>query len=262
MLNVIINEELYDKEFVEKWTFGFGELKQRVQEYSPDKVAEITWVPGEKIIEAARLFATNKPASVNWSQPIDANPEGTVVCQAINHLWAITGNIDIPGGMVIAQPSHGVSNYPFNTQDLLNLYGEELIKKLSEKRIGADRYPLVKNFRGWAQPDVLIEQMETGKPYPIKGAWIQTSNIIGGQAIEQVRAVQDVRYPPAIVCRQQVGGPLHCIINYHPMIDGIAPQVIALQVKQARLAVAYDLRARRRVTVEVLNDPVEGQSRL
>ena len=187
MLNVIINEELYDKEFVEKWTFGFGELKQRVQEYPPDKVVEITWVPREKIIEAARLFATNKPASVNWSQPIDANPEGTVVCQAINHLWAITGNIDIPGGMVIAQPSHGVSNYPFNTQDLLNLYGEELVRKLSEKRIGADRYPLVKNFRGWAQPDVLIEQMETGKPYPIKGAWIQTSNIIGGQAIDTRR---------------------------------------------------------------------------
>src|SRR5512137_2662754 len=46
----------------------------------------------------------------------------------------------------------------------------------------ADRYPMVKGFRGWGQPDVLLEQLETSKPYKIHGAWIQTSNPIGGQA--------------------------------------------------------------------------------
>lgn len=43
-LNVIINEDLYDHEFVEKWTYGFDQLKERVQEYPPAKVAEITWI--------------------------------------------------------------------------------------------------------------------------------------------------------------------------------------------------------------------------
>ena len=42
MLNVIINEELYDKEFVEKWTYGFDRLKERVQQYPVSKVSEIT----------------------------------------------------------------------------------------------------------------------------------------------------------------------------------------------------------------------------
>ena len=46
---------------------------------------------------------------------------------------------------------------------------------------------MVKNFRGWVQPDVLIEQLETGKPYPVKAAWIQTSNILGGQAADTRR---------------------------------------------------------------------------
>jgi len=55
---------------------------------------------------------------------------------------------------------------------------------MNEKRIGADRYPMVKGFRGWVQPDVLFEQLKTGKPYPIKAAWIQTSNPIGGQAAD------------------------------------------------------------------------------
>ena len=184
MLNVIINEELYDKEFVEKWTYGFKELKERVQQYPPEKMSEITWVPVELIKEAARLFANNKPSAIQWGVPIDQGPEGTVIAQAINHLWAITGNIDIPGGMVFARPSHGVTTYPFSTRELLDLYGEELVERLNEKRIGADRYPMIKNFRGWGQPDVLLEQLQTGKPYPIKAAWIQTSNPIGGQAAD------------------------------------------------------------------------------
>jgi anaerobic selenocysteine-containing dehydrogenase len=187
MLNVIINEELYDKEFVEKWCYGFDELKERVQEYPPEKVAEISWVPKELIIQAARLYATNKPSAIQWGEPVDAMPAGSVVAQAINHLWAITGNIDNPGGNVIARNSHGVTTYPFSSAELTYLYGEDLVKKLNEKRIGADRYPMIKNFRGWVQPDVLIEQLETDKPYKVHGAWIQTSNILGGQAADPRR---------------------------------------------------------------------------
>jgi len=182
MLNVIINEGIYDKEFVAKWTYGFEDLKTRVQEYPPGKVAEITWVPEEKIIAAARLFATSKPAAVQWGVPIDMCPQGTTVAQALTHLWCVTGNVDIPGGMVIARPSHGVTTYPYTTEELLDLYGEDFVKTLNEKRIGCKTYPMVKGFRGWAQPDLAIEQIDTGKPYPIKAAWIQTANILGGQA--------------------------------------------------------------------------------
>ncbi|MDP2916301.1 MAG: molybdopterin-dependent oxidoreductase [Dehalococcoidia bacterium] len=182
MLNVIINEGLYDKEFVDRWCYGFDELKDRVQQYPPEKASEITWVPKEKIIAAARLYATSKPAAIQWGQTIDMNAEGAVAAQAINHIWAITGNIDVPGGNVIAKSSHGVTPYPFSRTEMINLYGEELFTRLSEKRIGADRYPVIKNFRAWAQPDVFLEQMESGKPYPIKGAWLQTCNFLSCMA--------------------------------------------------------------------------------
>lgn len=62
MLNVIINGGLYDKDFVGRWCNGFEELREKVQEYPPEKVAEITWVPAEKIAEAARMYAMTKPA--------------------------------------------------------------------------------------------------------------------------------------------------------------------------------------------------------
>lgn len=182
MLNVIINEGLHDAEFVDKWTYGFDELKERVQQYPPDKVAGITEIPEELIKEAARFYAKNSPAAIHWGVPIDMCPEGTTVAQAISHLWCITGNVDNPGGNVVAKPSHGVSIYPFNSEELKELYGADLITKLNEKRIGADEYPLIKGFRGWGQPDRAIEQIMTGEPYPIKMLWIQTANILGGQA--------------------------------------------------------------------------------
>lgn len=183
MLNVIINEGIYDKDFVEKWTYGFDELTDRVQEYPPKKVAEITEVSEKMITEAARFFARNKPAAVQWGVAVDMEPEGTTVAQAICHLSCITGNIDIPGGQVIARPSHGVTTYPYTTEELLDLYGEDVVTLMNEKRIGCNIYPMVKGFRGWAQPDVAIDQIDSGKPYPIKGIWIQTANILGGQAV-------------------------------------------------------------------------------
>jgi len=182
MLNVIINEGLYDVEFVEKWCSGFEQLRERVQEYPVEKVSEITWIPEQLIQDAARMYATAKPAALQWGVPIDMCPEGTTVAQAIAHLWTITGNIDIPGGNVIARPSHGVTTYPYSTEELVGLYGEELVGKLNKLRIGCDTYPMVKGFRGWAQPDMAIDQIDSGNPYPIKGAWIQTANILGGQA--------------------------------------------------------------------------------
>lgn len=182
MLNVIINEGLYDKDFVGRWVHGFDQLKQRVQPYPPETIAAITEVAAADIAAAARRFATAKPAAIHWGVPVDMCPDGTAVAHAITCLSVITGNIDIPGGQVIARPSHGVTAYPFSTEELIKLYGRELITRLNEKRIGADVYPMVKNFRGWAQPDMAIDQIDSGKPYPIKAAWIQTANVVGGQS--------------------------------------------------------------------------------
>jgi anaerobic selenocysteine-containing dehydrogenase len=182
MLNVMINEGIYDKEFVAKWVHGFDELKARVQDYPVDKVAAITEVPARTIIAAARLFSNAKQAAIQWGVPVDMCPDGTSVAHAITCLSVLTGNIDNPGGQVIARPAYGVTAYPFSTEELVKLYGSDLIKRLNEKRIGADKYPMVKNFRGWAQPDMVIDQVASGKPYPIKAAWIQTANVVGGQS--------------------------------------------------------------------------------
>jgi len=184
MINVIITEKLYDEKFVAEWTVGLDELRERAAEYTPHRVAEITWIPEEDIVAAARMYAKAKPAAIHWGVPVDKSPEGTTVAQAINHLWCLTGNLDVPGGNVIARPAYGVTTYPFSTQEMHELYGEDFVNRLNEKRIGAKEYDMVRNFRGWAQPDIAVEQMMSGDPYPIKACWIQTSNVLGGQAAD------------------------------------------------------------------------------
>jgi anaerobic selenocysteine-containing dehydrogenase len=200
MLNVIINEGLYDKAFVDKWCYGFDKLKERVQQYPAEKMAATAWIKTEDLVRAARLYAQSTPSAIHWGVPIDGNPQGTVVAQAIAHLWSITGNVDIPGGNVLAKAAFGVTTYPFSSQELTDLYGEDMVKRLNEKRIGCDRYPMVKGFRGWGQPDVLLEQLESGKPYKIHGAWIQTSNPIGGQAGDPKRHLAAMKDLDFIVC--------------------------------------------------------------
>ena len=193
MLNVIINEGLYDKEFVEKWAFGFDKLKERVQEYPLDLVEKITWVPKEKIAKAARMYATAKPAAIRFGQPLDSNAEAVATVHGLACLWTITGNLDVPGGNVITRPPYGVTIYPYSTEEVIQLYGKEFVDKMNEKRIGTDRYPLVKNFRSWALSDMVLEQMETGKPYPIKGIWLQTNNFVAGTAQDPRRHYEAVR---------------------------------------------------------------------
>lgn len=60
-MNVIINEKLYDEDFVKNWTVGFDELSKVVKDYSPEKVEKLTWIPAALIEEAARLYAGTRP---------------------------------------------------------------------------------------------------------------------------------------------------------------------------------------------------------
>ncbi|MFZ2799582.1 MAG: molybdopterin-dependent oxidoreductase, partial [Syntrophorhabdus sp.] len=64
MMNVIIEEHLWDKEFVEKYTFGFDKLAEHVREFTPEKAEMISSVPASEIVRTARIFATTKSACI------------------------------------------------------------------------------------------------------------------------------------------------------------------------------------------------------
>ncbi|MCX6012033.1 MAG: molybdopterin-dependent oxidoreductase, partial [Chloroflexi bacterium] len=92
--------------------------------------------------------------------------------QAITHLWCLTANLDIPGGNVIARYPFDVVTYPYHSGvGILNLPPE-----VHKKRIGTWKYGAIRDFRAWAHPDMMLEQIFTSDPYPLKAMWIQTAN--------------------------------------------------------------------------------------
>jgi anaerobic selenocysteine-containing dehydrogenase len=184
MINLILENEWYDKEFVEKWTMGIDKLRERAAEYTPEQVERLTWIPKEVLFEATMAYAANRPSAIHWGMPIDMNPEATSVAQAISMLWCLTGNFDIPGGNVAARGAFGIAMWPINQAQVLTEYGEDFLTKINEKRIGAKEYPYVANTRLYIQPDLAVEQMLTGDPYKIRGMWIQTSNMLGGNSAD------------------------------------------------------------------------------
>lgn len=193
-LNVIINEQLYDREFVSKWTVGFDELKERVQQYTPEIVAGITGVPAEKIVAAARMYATTKPAILPSGVAIDQlglNGTRTEQCRII--LRAITGNLGIWGGELIMRPGQMINGGKFVPSSELIMM-DRLSPDVRSKQLGAALHRMV-SLIGWslteehigkiydipapvaihtqAHVPMLWRAILTNEPYPIKAliAW-------------------------------------------------------------------------------------------
>ena len=77
MAQVIIEEGLYDKEFVETYVYGFEEYQAYVNQFPPEKAEKITGVDKELIREAARMYASNGPAGIMFSaSPVVHNING------------------------------------------------------------------------------------------------------------------------------------------------------------------------------------------
>lgn len=99
MAHVIIEEDLYDKEFVEKYVSGFEEYKNYVRTFTPEKAQEITGVDADLIRQAARMYGGSKPSSIQFSvSTIVHHVNGFQNYRAVFSLSALTGNYDIEGG--------------------------------------------------------------------------------------------------------------------------------------------------------------------
>ncbi len=102
LMHVIIKENLYDKEFIERWTHGFDELVSHIEPYTPEWAERITWVQAEDIRRLARLYATAESASIfQGTNTQDQTANGTQNSRAFAILQTITGNINNPGGWAV-----------------------------------------------------------------------------------------------------------------------------------------------------------------
>jgi anaerobic selenocysteine-containing dehydrogenase len=163
---------------------------EEVSKYPLERVSEITLVPEKDIMDAATLYARSKPASIQWGLAIDSTPGVTPTAQAITYLWCLTGNLDVPGGNVIARYAFDAVAYALpGAKGVIKLKSKED----DRKRIGVDRYGPLNKFIWRAQTDLALEQIFTGDPYPIKGMWIQGCNPIAAIGFDPKRWVQAIK---------------------------------------------------------------------
>jgi len=171
MMNVIVKEHLYDKSFVEKWTVGFEELKTHVGRYTPEKVEVITWVPKERLIQAARLYATERPGVIPWGNGIETSLNGFQACRAIAILRALTGNLEVPGGeMKWSEPGGVVRGSPeFLCQN-------QIPPDVRANRLSAKDHlmPIVY----YALHQSIVRAILHSDPYPIRAAYLQGGNFL------------------------------------------------------------------------------------
>ena len=143
MCNVIITEELYDKEFVEKWCHGFEEFRERASHYSPEMAAELTWVEADTIREMARMYATIKPATMLRRIGTGQHTNSIQTARIFSILVALTGNIDVEGGNLLIKDMGGLKA----PTEFLYAHPEFAPPELLAKQFGAEKYPL------WCGPD-------------------------------------------------------------------------------------------------------------
>ena len=124
---MIIEEALYDQEFVEKYTYGFEDLARHVKHYSPETVSEITWVPPELIRKAARLYAAAKPAALQWGNAIEHDVNAFDATRSLVCLMAICGNLEVPGGNINAHEPKIMGLGEFVRADLIPDKRKEMI---------------------------------------------------------------------------------------------------------------------------------------
>jgi anaerobic selenocysteine-containing dehydrogenase len=172
MMHVIIGENLLDREYIEKYTLGFELLRERVLDYAPAKVAEITGLSVERIVSLAREYATTKPAVIRLNYGMQRHAGGGMAVRTIACLPALIGAWrDASGGILLSASG----NFAMNT---LALARPDLIwnnprtinmSALGDALLGFQR---VQKQTGSGAP---IEMLEPLDP-PVRAIYVYNSN--------------------------------------------------------------------------------------
>lgn len=171
MINVIIAENLVDRDFVDSYTSGFEALVEHVRPFTPEWAASITRLTPEEIRSTARTYATTKPACIQWGMALDTSPCAFHTARSLLILRAITGNIDRPGSDVLWVPPEKVrQKSPFLNHEVVGAHF--LPPEKRSLRINAGKHPL----NPMIQPPAFWRSIIDADPYRIRAFWIVGSN--------------------------------------------------------------------------------------
>jgi len=167
MLNVVINEGLYDREFVEKYCYGFDKLKEHVQKYPPEWGEKISGVPAKQITEVSRIYAKAKAAAIDLGNGVEHTPSSNDAIRSVAILMAITGNLNRAGGNMLGGGMGGGGGMARTRSiSLASRYTQEMVDKLVGPEFPKEFQPFMEGTSSAYYR--ILDSVLTEKPYPIR----------------------------------------------------------------------------------------------
>ena len=205
LIHIVIEHNLINREYIDRYTTGFDELRASVSQYTPERVAEITGLSPELIVRTAWTYARADAAFIGWTMGVNHSTKGTETVNAINNLALITGNIGRAGAapFSITGQCNAMGTREAGFASIMPGYrkfeSEEDRAELARLwNVPVDRIP---SRRGLAYPDIIEAALER----KIRALWIIATNPIVSfpnlkslqQALEGLEflVVQDCYHP-------------------------------------------------------------------
>ncbi len=186
MLKVIVDEDIYDHDFVENWSYGFDDMCEMIKDATPEWAADVCGLDPDQIRGAARLWATAGPGALQWGLPFEQQASCMGLNSATLNLVAICGYLDVPGGMLMVR----------------NAY--DLPLHLSERYLDPEMLALKINHKGpdapWGDTVEYINILESNRPNAIKMYWFQSSNTLACTGMDAPRLYDIIKKAEFNVC--------------------------------------------------------------
>jgi len=168
MIQVMIEEELYDETFAEDWCQGFEELQTYVQHFTPEKVAVTTGVPAATIRDLSRRITRATGACPVMYTGLEYSNSGIQAIRAVFSLFALAGQLDVPGGIGLAMPD---SHFPINRS--CNQPNPDL-----NLAVAREKFPVYSDYRGESHASGLVDSVLRGEPYRIRGLIVHGGSLL------------------------------------------------------------------------------------
>lgn len=158
MLKLIVEEERYDKAFVKDYTKGFDEFAEYLKTITVEEMSGYCGVSVEMIHKLVDIFCSTTKISLVSYTGLEYQLSGIQNNRAIQTMWAITGKVDVPGGICIATEKN--PTVPLRPMEAV------------EQAVGAKEYPLFSRLSGSGQFVKLPDAVLNDDPYPVRGMLI------------------------------------------------------------------------------------------
>ena len=258
-IHVLINENLYDADYIAEWAEGFDELKAHVAEYTPEWAAEITDLPADLISTTARVMAENAPqAAIMPGRHVTWYGNDTQRMRAEYIINALLGSVGREGGFYFAKAPY-IEEYPHPPFAVAGSSGgcsAEPGQESAELPTGPSGKARADGarttfLRGSTAMQELIEPMISGEPYPIKALIVSGVNLLSSipnvertlEALKQLEFVLVIDVlPMEHVAWADIVMPEATILERYEELSTIAHKTPYISLREPAVEPFYDTK--------------------